>query len=186
MANFRGGSTKNVDLVAIVYDSAKHEGTNKAGEPYTVRWADVQVLQTEGANPNLARQEVASLYMEDSKKKPGTKDRTRDYQQSQIDAMAEASGANTRDVYSRDGEVLGKAYCFTGDVMLNKGVVDTKSLKPLPEGVDVPKDVADAQVKITQAYNAERKAEKAAEKGAEAPQAETAQAEAKAAEPELG
>lgn len=180
-------STKDMTLIATVYDKSSYTNPKTNG---VTRWADVQAAQIEGANPHLKPQTQPHLFLQDSKDQPGRKETTVAYSQGQIDAMAAASGANTRDIVSqKDGSVIGKAYVFNADIMFEKGkpgLVNTKSIKEAPEGLVVPENVVDAQFQAVKENRAEKAAAKANEvpaPQAEAPQAEAPQADA---EPSFG
>lgn len=195
MVYVKGGTTKNVHLMALAYDNAKYAGTTKAGREFESQWLDVQMMQTEGANPNQPRQLNPSLNTQEKVGKDGKKtyDSSVAYTasppasnpdgKSQMDLIREAAGDNVRDLLNKDGESVGKVYMFTGDIMLpgkgpdgrdRPGLVNTKNeLSPLPADVPIPDDPYGAQIAAVSANREEHKKTQQAE----APQAE-AQAEA--------
>ncbi|BAU96144.1 hypothetical protein N24_1882 [Corynebacterium suranareeae] len=151
MANFRSkdkdgnvinpnASTKGVDLVVNVYDSAKHV-TEKGN---TIHFADVQVAQipidADGtrANANLAPQTMPHLHLET---KGGQRNTGVAYSDAQIQAMqaVAAQGRNQMTpLLSKDGETVGYSMLVKADVMFPKTkdgkslppVMNTKSLQP--------------------------------------------------------
>lgn len=151
MANFRSkdkdgnvinpnASTKGVDLVVNVYDSAKHV-TEKGN---TVHFVDVQVAQipidADGtrANANLAPQTMPHLHLDT---KDGQRNTGVAYSDAQIQAMqtVAAQGRNhMTPLLSKDGETVGYSMLVKADVMFPKtkdgkslpAVMNTKSLQP--------------------------------------------------------
>lgn len=209
MVYVKGGTTKNVHLMALAYDNAKYAGTTKAGREFESQWLDVQMMQTEGANPNQPRQLNPSLNTTEKVGKDGKKtyDSSVAYTasppasnpdgKSQMDLIREAAGDNVRDLLNKDGEAVGKVYMFSGDIMLpgkgpdgrdRPGLVNTKNpLNPLPADVPIPDDPYGAQIEAVSANREEHKKTQEARKSqqVEAPQAEAqGEQEAPAAEME--
>lgn len=206
MVYVKGGSTKQMDLIAITYDNATYTATNDDGVERTSRWLDVQALQTEGANPDLPRQLDPRLHNKKVEKNgkemydttvPYTDSPAKGGGPSQMDQIREAAGDNVRPLLNKDGEKVGDIYAFKADIILNPqksgkpNAINTKTIKPLGDDVKLPDgDLMRAQIDAVQANVAEWRASKDAEAQTKAPEAEAeAQAEApqaETAEPEMG
>lgn len=193
MANFSGGSTKNVDMVMVVYDNQVKEGKN--GNTYA--FVDAQVLQgVEGANKDLPAQSNPHLVSEkrfNEDKTPMKGKNGKDvynnnasYTGKQLDSIADK--AVVQDMVTKDGQNVGKAYFVNADVMLKSGkdkngrpersVINTKSVSA--PSVKIPDNAFAAHLQACQ-DNAQKAREankaKEADKQAEAPQAEAQAAE---------
>lgn len=179
----KGGTTKDLTMVATMYDSAKYTN-EKTGK--TTRWLDVRIAQFPGANPDMPNQEVPSLYCE--KGKDGRVETGKPYYEGQVEAMREASGDNVQPLLDKNGEKVGEVFVFNADVMLKQQVINSKTITPIPEGLEVPDNVAEVEFQICKEIREAKAAAKAKEdkpKEAEAPQAEAeAQAEAPQADNE--
>lgn len=177
MADFRKSpqypeaSTKGVTVMAVVYDGEDPEAKR--------RHVDASILQIDGANEQLPPQQNAHLVASRYEDKEGnTKTRhSTFYSKGQVEAMAAASGDNTRDVKNKEGNVVGKAYVFDADLFTKNGevLINTNQLDAAPKDLVVPEDVRNEHVQNNIAYNKSVKEAKAAE--AEAPEAQSAEAE---------
>lgn len=198
MANFRSkdkdgnvinpnASTKGVDLVVNVYDSAKLV-TEKGN---TVHFVDVQVAQipidADGtrANANLAPQTMPHLHLDT---KDGQRNTGVAYSDAQIHAMqtVAAQGRNQMTpLLSKDGETVGYSMLVKADVMFPK-TKDGKSLPPVmntktlqPSGVPIS-DAMNIQQQQFMAVAMNRQAAEAQK----AAQAQATQAQAPQAAPQ--
>lgn len=166
----KGGTTKDLTMVATMYDSAKHTN-EKTGK--TTRWLDVRIAQFPGANPDMPNQEVPSLYCE--KGKDGRVETGKPYYEGQVEAMREASGDNVQPLLDKNGEKVGEVFVFNADVMLKQQVINSKTISPIPEGLEVPDNVSEVEFQICKEIREAKAAAKSKEdkpKEAEAPQAE--------------
>lgn len=175
---FPKASTRDVTVMAVAYDSSRYEPEDGASK----QWLDVQVLQTPGANENLPRQ--TNPHLSYRKGKDGERANTGvPYSiPAQMDKIKEAAGDNVFPVNSKDGDRLGSAYVFNGDVVLNTSkdghnrppIVNTKALSPIPNSLKLPDDPVSAQFyAVRDNVKAAREAKKAreVEKQQEGPEA---------------
>lgn len=148
-AQYPEASTKGVTVMAVVYDGKDPEAKRQH--------VDASILQIDGANEQLPPQQNAHLVASRYEDKQGnTKTRhSTFYSKGQVEAMAEASGDNTRDVKNKDGNVVGKAYVFNADLFTKNGevLVNTNQLDAAPEDLVIPEDVRKAHVENNIAYN---------------------------------
>lgn len=167
---FPNASSKNMTLMAVVYDGDVNEDKKKA-------YVDISALQSPGANPQLPPQTNAHLVTKTFKNPESGKTgylHKAGYFESQIEKFKDVSGENTRDVTNKDGEKVGTAYVFNGDVM-GRGLVNTNSLEKAPEGLEIPENVLSAHMESVVANVSAAKEAKAAAKEAESAQAETSE-----------
>lgn len=160
---FPDASAKDLTLMVAVYDRNQHTNP-KTGK--TVFWADAQIAQfgvqnAQGeivpTNPQLKPQNNPHLHM--AKDDQGRINTTVPYSQTQIQEMANASGEHTRPLLTKEGAEVGKVYTIQADMMFPRSkesknlppVANTKTIKPLPEGVQVPTNVMEAQFNAVQA-----------------------------------
>lgn len=191
-------STKGITTLVLKYDKAEWQNP-KSGK--TTHYLDAQVLQTEGANPQLPRQVGPSFRISDDPERPNQPQTSMQYSDSQMDAIIEAAGDNAQRFTDKDGNEVGTAYVVDADVMFKEVdklksaeekaagaeasgrdkvmVMNTKSLRPAPEGLVIPENVREAQFQAV-AENREARKEAEAAKAAEAPAPE-AEAPAKEA-----
>lgn len=178
-------STKNMTLLVTKYDNAESTSKNKEGEEKTSHWLDAQALQTPGANEHLPRQANPNLYTKANDR--GGYDHQRPYSEGQWDAIKEAGGTE-HPLNDKDGNKVGSAYVVNADLVVRPKapiVLNTKTLQPAPEGLEIPENVVDRQfegirenIAEVKAFQAERQSE-----GAEAPeQAEAPEAEAESSD----
>lgn len=189
MVNFRGARRSDIqgmEVLVKAYDSSKAVAKNGA----EIRYLDVQALQTEGANPNLPRQDYHEAHFFSRADGKGNFNTNVAYGPNQFDSIVEAAGDNKQPLLNKDGEKVGDVYVLRGDlvrtnykkldengraVLNDKGkpVYDKergiKSVflnnpQPMPDDFKMPENVANAQFEALrdnhEAIVASREAEK--------------------------
>lgn len=186
MANFRGQSTKGVDLGVALYDKSvahdKESGELKAAFPTTYVHPDSELA---------AGQTQLALNSRRDDKAPSGYNNSAAYSAKQFDAIKEAAGDNTAPLTDREGNEVGTIYGVKADVMPASDksgmVINTKSVEPSELAVQPGENDKSFQDKVVETHKesaAAKKEQKQAPEAQNEAQAEAPQAESQ--EPELG
>lgn len=167
MANIQGLSSKQVDLVAMVYEANERQVTSKSGKERTIYDVDVKLNTLPGANEGRAPQSDNSLSVRYGQN--GKTFRSLPYEQAFMDNI---ENFPSQPLHDKDGQVVGKMVSLKGDLapVVNKdgkpvGLrVKQDSVQP---GDPIPENTKDYMYQIGRAEQSQIKAEKAA--GVETP-----------------
>lgn len=163
MANIQGLSSKQADLVAMVYANNERQVTSKSGKERTIYDVDVKLNTLPGANEGRALQSDNSLSVRYGQN--GKVFRSLAYEQAFMDNIKDFP---SQPLHDKDGQVVGKMVSFKGDL----APVTNKDGKPVglrvkqdsvTPGPPIPENAKDYMYQIGRAEQSQIKAEKAVE-----------------------